>query len=257
MCKKKKTGMGLLDKLINKTPVELHVPGYQYCGPGTKLEKRLARGDLGINGLDRACKEHDIAYSKYKSGDGRYEADKKLSREAWNRVISRDASVAERATALGVAAAMKTKIKLSKIGGRLKKMKKKCFKKLMGVINKAIKKKKLTKESIMAAVRSAKNFNKVNNIKHPRVIAIPKTGGVLPLIPIFAGLSALGAITGGVTNIVKSINDAQRAKEEFAEHKRYNRSMESIAIGKTGSGLYLKPYKSGLGLYLKPYSKNL
>ena len=39
----------------------------RFCGPGTKLEKRLARGDTGINPLDSACKEHDIAYSENQS----------------------------------------------------------------------------------------------------------------------------------------------------------------------------------------------
>lgn len=29
-----KSGKGFLDKIIDKLPVELHVPSYQYCGPG-------------------------------------------------------------------------------------------------------------------------------------------------------------------------------------------------------------------------------
>ena len=33
--------------------MEFHWSGYQYTGPGTRLEKRLARGDQGINRLDR------------------------------------------------------------------------------------------------------------------------------------------------------------------------------------------------------------
>ena len=45
-------GSGLFNKLLNKLLIELHVPGYQYCGPGTKLSKRLTRGDPGINNLD-------------------------------------------------------------------------------------------------------------------------------------------------------------------------------------------------------------
>jgi hypothetical protein len=39
---------------------ELHLPGYNYCGPFTKLDKRLAKGDERINKLDAGCKEHDI-----------------------------------------------------------------------------------------------------------------------------------------------------------------------------------------------------
>lgn len=57
-------GGGLLNRVINKLPFELHLPGYQFCGPGTKLQARLNRGEKGINPLDAACREHDIAYSK-------------------------------------------------------------------------------------------------------------------------------------------------------------------------------------------------
>lgn len=42
---------------------ELHIPGgYQFCGPGTNYEQRVALGQKGINVLDEACKEHDEAY---------------------------------------------------------------------------------------------------------------------------------------------------------------------------------------------------
>jgi len=30
-------GRGLVNKIINKLPFELHIPGYSYCGPGTNL----------------------------------------------------------------------------------------------------------------------------------------------------------------------------------------------------------------------------
>lgn len=44
---------------------ELHLPGYEYCGPGTNFKKkRLTLGQPGINGLDSACREHDISYKK-------------------------------------------------------------------------------------------------------------------------------------------------------------------------------------------------
>ena len=63
-------GQALLNKFINRPPIELHLPGYQYCGPGTKLVKRIALGDPGINPLDAACKEHDIAYSQNRGNEG-------------------------------------------------------------------------------------------------------------------------------------------------------------------------------------------
>lgn len=252
--RKLKSGLGFIDNLVDRTPVELHLPGYQFCGPGTKLEKRLERGDSGINPLDKACKEHDIAYSD-KNSD-RYEADKKLSRAAWDRVKSRDAKFGERASALAVAAAMRVKMKLAKQGGRLKsfaKKKNKSFKSLVTAIKKVVKNKKPSKSSILAAVRAAKSFNRRNCVKVPRVIPIPKSGGALPLIPIFAGLSALGSLTGGVASIVRALRDASAAKDALKEAKYHNRVMEAIGIGKTGSGLYLKPYKNGHGLFLKPY----
>jgi len=60
--------------------MEFHWPGYQYMGPGTKLEKRLKRGDPGINRLDRISKTHDIDYSKTKSLKDKHKADRKMIR---------------------------------------------------------------------------------------------------------------------------------------------------------------------------------
>lgn len=100
----------IVNKAIDLLPVELHLPGgYQYCGPGTKLQKRLARGDPGINKLDQACKQHDIAYSKFGDTKNRSIADKALAEKAWQRVQSSDASIGEKAAALAVTAAMKSK----------------------------------------------------------------------------------------------------------------------------------------------------
>src|SRR5436190_2638767 len=114
---------GIISTVINKAidllPFEAHVPGgYEWCGPGTKVAKRLARGDKGINPLDAACKQHDIAYSKYSDSDRRREADKELAEQAWKRFKSPDSSVGEKAAALAVTAAMKAKAKFG--GGKRK-----------------------------------------------------------------------------------------------------------------------------------------
>jgi len=61
---------------------EYHLPGYNFCGPGTELEKRLARGDNPINALDAGCLVHDIVYSDTKDKDTRVKADHVLSRVA-------------------------------------------------------------------------------------------------------------------------------------------------------------------------------
>ena len=73
--------MATFNNLLNKLNVEFHNPGYQYCGPGTKLAKRIARGDPGINKLDKFCKEHDLIYSKNRDDlYARREADKFLTK---------------------------------------------------------------------------------------------------------------------------------------------------------------------------------
>lgn len=110
----------VLNKAIDLLPIELHLPGgYQYCGPGTRLKERLARGDPGINGLDRACKTHDIAYSRYKDSENRRQADIELAERAWQRFKASDSSLGEKAAAWAVTSAMKVKSKLG--GGRKKK----------------------------------------------------------------------------------------------------------------------------------------
>lgn len=52
----RKKGENLINLLINKLSTELRLPGdYQYCDPGTKLQKRLASKDFGINLLNITC----------------------------------------------------------------------------------------------------------------------------------------------------------------------------------------------------------
>ncbi|XP_015608895.1 uncharacterized protein LOC107274358 [Cephus cinctus] len=74
--------------------------------------------------------------------------------------------------------------------------------------------------ALKGAQTAVKQAGGKKNIRAPRVLPVPsKVGGFLPfLVPMFAGLSAAGALAGG-------------------------------------AGLYLKPYKKGLGIHLKP--KNL
>lgn len=251
---------GIINTLINKIPFEAHLPGYNYCGPGTKLKKRLARGDKGVNELDEACREHDIAYSQSKDIGERHSADKILAEKAWKRVKASDSKFGEKVNAFLVTSAMKAKVKLGT--GPVKKTKhkpktKKSLKKIIQEAKTAIKGYKLgEKDAINIALKAARTLNRKRSkqsIKIPRVIPVPKTGGILPLIPIFAGLSAIGALSGGAAGITKAVNDAKNASEQLKESARHNKTMEAIAL--RGNGLHLKPYKQGLGLYLKP--KNL
>lgn len=283
-------GAGLINSTINALPFELHIPGgYNYCGPGTKLQKRLARGDKPINPLDEACKEHDIAYSRNKDLPSRLKADRVLADRAWKRFKSDNVPLGEKTASWLVATGMNVKTKMgggvTKVRKRRSKQSKKQVKKKQKTIpftsivrqarsairgagvtsskagGKQVRKAAL--HALKAARRMMKNNRKkvkwLNGKKKERVLALPKSGGVLPLLPIFAGLSALGSLAGGAAGIAKAVDEIKNARHQFAESQRHNKTMEAIAL-RQGRGLYLKPYKKGLGLYMTPYvkqSKNL
>ena len=67
-----------IQEWLAKTGIEFHWPGYQYMGPGTKLAKRLKRGDPGINRLHKIAKQHDIDYSHAQNLQGKWKADTKM-----------------------------------------------------------------------------------------------------------------------------------------------------------------------------------
>ncbi|KYN19300.1 hypothetical protein ALC57_08368 [Trachymyrmex cornetzi] len=90
------SGAGLLNKTINALPFEVHIPGYQFYGPGTRLVKRLARGDRGINRLDAACREHDITYSGSNDLVDRHIADRVLAERARERITASDSTFGEK-----------------------------------------------------------------------------------------------------------------------------------------------------------------
>ena len=69
-----------LQKAIEKTGIEFHLPGMNFTGPGTKLQKRLKRGARGVNRLDEIAKIHDIDYSKVNNLQDKWKADDKMIR---------------------------------------------------------------------------------------------------------------------------------------------------------------------------------
>jgi len=73
-----------LQKALSKTGIEFHLPGYQFAGPGTKLQKRLALGQQGINRLDRIARTHDIDYSVAQNLQDKWKADDKMIRAIQN-----------------------------------------------------------------------------------------------------------------------------------------------------------------------------
>lgn len=196
--KSDKTGKGFINSLINSLPFEAHIPGYQFCGPGTKLEKRIDRGDKGINPLDNACRDHDLVYAKSKNLDERHKADKVLENRSWERFKAKDTPRKEKIVAYLVTNAMKAKQK-------------------MGMGYKSRQKQARKKNSSLAAKKRSKVKK---NYSGKRQILIPgQTGGAIPLVPIFAGLSALGSLLSGSASVYNAIQNSKRKK---------------------GSGLYLK-----------------
>ncbi len=276
--KHKVHGCGILNTVINKLPFELHYPHYNYLGPGTKLQKRLNRGDKGINKLDEAAKRHDLFYNQHKDTNSRHIADRTLENEAWNRVKASDSNLSEKVAAYITTNAMKAKRFLG--AGLKRKMKKILNSKKHKTIRKKKKKKNkkrknVKKTSFANIVKIAKNSIKQNNnhskmndknllhlttktlkairrIKKgkfyktiPRVIPIPKTGGVLPLIPILASLASISTIASNAPSIIKTVKN-------IINHRKLNDGNPSSI----GNGLFLGPYKKGYGLFLNP-PKNL
>lgn len=109
-----KRKFGCIDRIIEKLP-EIHFMGYRYCGPNTNLTVRLARGERGINELDCACMEHDIAYAASDDLDLRCQADKLLVLKAFKRIFAKDSQIGERFTALIVSWLIGVKIFLGKM----------------------------------------------------------------------------------------------------------------------------------------------
>ena len=103
----------LINSIINKLPIKLHIPGYQYCGPWTEWKEQLARGDSGINPLDAACKEYDFAYSKNRDSlAARHDANRVLTERSRKRVLAKNPIIGEKAAPWGVANTMNAKTKL-------------------------------------------------------------------------------------------------------------------------------------------------
>ena len=195
--KKNCIGSGLVNGIINRLPFDLHVPGYQFCGPGTRLLKRLARGYECVNPLDAACRNHDIAYSRRKDLEGRHEEDRALAERARERIFANDATFGEKAAATGVWATMKAKTKLG------------------------------------LGMTRTKDKQRKSRRKHPerrrrhRNLPVAKRGGFLQFLPfVLPALSAIGALAGGAAGITKAVNDSKASRKQLEETLRHNRAME-------------------------------
>ncbi len=107
-----KGGKGLVNKILNAPLPEMHLPGYSFCGPYTKLAKRLARGDRPKNALDRACQAHDMGYEKVKDAKTRHQYDRALEEAAKHVRKNKSESFRNRAEAALVQGTMHVKRKL-------------------------------------------------------------------------------------------------------------------------------------------------
>ncbi|CAB0029091.1 unnamed protein product [Trichogramma brassicae] len=158
-----------LDMICDMMPFEMHVPGYRFLGPGTKLAKRLERGDVGINQLDEACREHDMANSD-KNAD-RTKADRLLAERAFKRLLAGDTPPDERTFAMMTVCCMVSKITFEKFFSKIKKS--------IGRKNKKNKKKiQATVVAAATAGNKSKKKKKMSNFEkiyfspaHPAVYA--------------------------------------------------------------------------------------
>ncbi|KAJ8916425.1 hypothetical protein NQ315_014638 [Exocentrus adspersus] len=187
-----------------------------------------------------------------------------IKNRAWERFKSRDAKFGEKASAWFITTAMKTKRNL---GMGLQKRKRpisfrrdivKKVKRILGKTSMPDKEpvKKLALHALKAAKQAVKKVGGKKNVRLPRIIPFDKqhhSGGFLPLIPLFAGLSALGSLTGGASAIAKTVIDA---KKKVEAGRGFNSKTMMEPIGATGSGLYL-PKRPLTDLDLIKYAKML
>lgn len=134
--------------------------------------------------MDTACYDHDILHATRKHLEDRH---KVLELRAWERFKAKDTPRKEKIVAYTVINAMKAK---RKIGMGCKR-----------------KRKRTTKIKINGILLSKKK-----NVGKRLILTPGQTGGAIPLIPIFAGLSALGSLMSGSASVYNAIQNSKRKK---------------------------------------------
>ena len=85
----------------------------------------------------------------------------------------------------------------------------------------------------MTARKHVKRAGGKKYVKVLRILPVSKHGGFLPaLVPLFAGLSALGSLAVGAAGIAQAINRANAAKRQMEEQQRHNKKVEELVLGK-------------------------
>ncbi|KAE9522496.1 hypothetical protein AGLY_017089, partial [Aphis glycines] len=134
-------------------------------------------GDKGINPLDTACYDHDILHATRKHLEDRH---KVLELRTWERFKAKDTPRKEKIVAYTVINAMKAKRKIG-----------------------------------MGCKRKRKRTTKIK-INGTLLILTPgQSGGTISLIPIFAGLSALGSLMSGSASVCNAIQNSKRKKDHL------------------------------------------
>lgn len=112
---------------------------------------------------------------------------------------------------------------------------------------------KSQKTNIDKAIQNKAGINL--ELSNAQLQQLKKHGGFLPLLPlILGGLSAVGSLAAGGSQIAKAVNQAKANERELQETKRHNEMVESKLF--SGKGLYKKcTVCKGKGLFLgrSPY----
>lgn len=115
-CEKTRVENSVLDSLIDLLPFQMHIPTYEFCGPGTRLQQQDSCKPK--NKLDEACHSHDLAYA---NNEDRRRADRILADKAFARMFASQAEPDERTAALITACCMISKITFEKCFDRITK----------------------------------------------------------------------------------------------------------------------------------------
>lgn len=87
---KDETDLDFVQIVNTVLPFEKHLPGMNYCGPGTRLRDRLnpdntpKPGNEPVDRVDEAALRHDIVYSQYDDLRHRMEADREMINDLRN-----------------------------------------------------------------------------------------------------------------------------------------------------------------------------
>lgn len=267
-----KEGRGVINSLIDNLPVPLHLPGYNYAGPGTPLDLHLERGVKPVNKLDEAAMRHDIAYSKSANLNDRHEADYELQEDAWKRFKSHDSNIGEKANAWLVTTAMRAKRAL---GAGVNKPKYVNYPANLDEVDteklrNAVENKKgviltfrcnrtkesiggdthipLTKKQIRGVKCShAKNKDAKVRITTAQLKSVDTVeGGFIPAL--LAAAPAIAAVGSLITSGVNAYNNKKANDKLVEERIRHNKAIEANASKAKGDGVYInKKPTSGEG----------